>query len=325
MNELISIIVPIYKVEKYLCKCVDSIINQTYRNLEIILIDDGSPDCCGDICDNFAQLDSRVKVIHKNNGGLSDARNTALDIFTGQYVTFVDSDDWLEKDYIEYLYYLIKKYNSDVSVCEFFNITEDGRYINHYLNNGDEKHLKNREALEALIKAEKFSTSAWGKLYKKELFDKRRYPKGRLFEDIPVTYDIFLSNIDVSFGARALYNYLYRSDAISKMTFNEKRMDAVIFVTEAMERCIEKYEELHELAELCLFRVNFSIMLSFDKNPKYKVFRKKTFENIRKYRGIALKSKESNKTLKKKALLSYLPYSIVQWVIMGHRNHNNTK
>ena len=108
LQPLISVIVPCYNVEEYLPKCIESILNQTYRNLEILLVDDGSPDNCGRICDEYAAKDSRIRIIHKKNGGLSDARNAALDVMTGEYVTFIDSDDYVSDDYVEYLYKIIK-------------------------------------------------------------------------------------------------------------------------------------------------------------------------------------------------------------------------
>ena len=118
-NPLISVIVPVYKVENYLDKCVESILVQTYKNLEILLVDDGSPDRCGEMCDEYAKADSRIKVVHKKNGGLSDARNVALDAMTGEYVAFVDSDDTIAKDYIEVLYGLIEKCQAQMSVVDF--------------------------------------------------------------------------------------------------------------------------------------------------------------------------------------------------------------
>ena len=117
-EDLISIVIPVYKVEKYLEKCVESVINQTYKNLEILLVNDGSPDNCPKICDEYAQKDNRIKVIHKENGGLSDARNAGIDVAAGKYIAFVDSDDYVSNDYIEYMYNLIKEYNTQMATCE---------------------------------------------------------------------------------------------------------------------------------------------------------------------------------------------------------------
>ena len=127
-DELISVIVPVYNVEKYIDKCIKSIISQDYTNLEIWLVDDGSTDSSGEVCDKYAESDQRIIVIHKDNGGLSDARNVALDRMQGKYVLFIDSDDYIEKNYISYLYMLLKDYQSDISICNFKYVNEKGRY-----------------------------------------------------------------------------------------------------------------------------------------------------------------------------------------------------
>ena len=125
-NLLVSVIVPIYNVEKYLRKCVDSILNQTYKNLEIILVDDGSPDNCGNICDEYALSDSRIRIIHKKNGGLSDARNAGLDIARGNYILFVDSDDYIDETMVEKLYEALEKEKAEMSLCSFVYVNDDG-------------------------------------------------------------------------------------------------------------------------------------------------------------------------------------------------------
>lgn len=126
MNPLISVIVPIYNVEKYLARCVDSIVNQTYKNLEIILVDDGSPDRCPKMCDDYAEKDSRIKVVHKKNGGLSDARNAGMAVATGEYISFIDSDDYVSDDFFECLLDVMNKENSDIAECSVVKLYEDG-------------------------------------------------------------------------------------------------------------------------------------------------------------------------------------------------------
>ena len=162
-SPLISIIVPVYDVEPYLRKCIDSILIQSYRDLEIILVDDGSPDNCGAICDEYAEKDKRIKVIHKKNGGLSDARNAGLDIATGEYIGFVDSDDWVMPDMYEYLYKAVKEYDADMSVCGYYDYwgkTISGRYCQ------DIQVYKGQEGIKALLDL-KFGNYVWNKLYKR--------------------------------------------------------------------------------------------------------------------------------------------------------------
>ncbi len=151
MNDLVSVIIPIYKVEPYIRECLDSVINQTYRNLEIILVDDGSPDGCPKICDEYAENDSRIKVVHKENGGLSDARNKGLDVASGEYITFVDSDDVVHKAYVEFLYDNLKKTNSDVSVCQSVSFRDLQKIKDVEINN-EWYVLPGKEAVRDLYK-----------------------------------------------------------------------------------------------------------------------------------------------------------------------------
>ena len=243
-TDLISVIVPVYKVETYLKKCIDSILAQTYQNLEIILVDDGSPDRCGEICDGYAKLDSRIVVIHKENGGLSDARNAGLDICKGKYVTFVDSDDSIRPEYVEYLYSLIQANNADLSICEFRYVTEAGNTLNKPWDDGLVLIMDSREALRNLCYGKLYYDSAWAKLYRTCDFEGIRYPKGKLFEDIPTTYRVMLRAEKLVFGKRALYDYLYRKEAISKQSFNTQRLDAMYYVENQYKDIIEVYPEL---------------------------------------------------------------------------------
>ncbi|AMQ07887.1 glycosyltransferase family 2 protein [Sporosarcina psychrophila] len=221
MSELVSIIVPIYKVEKYLHRCVESILNQTYKNLEIVLVNDGSPDGCGEICDEYAKLDERVKVIHKNNGGLSDARNAGIEIAKGEYITFIDSDDWIHVGYIEKLYKLLKKTDSDISVGNFIRISTE----NTQVENSKEVvyEYSNIEALEQLL-GEFYvqMVIACGKLYKRKLFDDIRFPLGRIHEDEFTTYKLIYKAKKVVLTTSQLLYYWQRENSIMGVGFNIK-------------------------------------------------------------------------------------------------------
>jgi glycosyltransferase involved in cell wall biosynthesis len=220
-QELITIIVPIYKVENFIHRCVNSMRSQSYTNLEIILVDDGSPDNCGAICDTYAKSDDRIKVIHKRNGGLSDARNYGLDIASGDYIAFLDSDDWIHEKHIEKLYELIKKTDSDIAVCDFLKkSTEDCK------SDQIEETLywySNIEALEQLM--DRFSTQlvvAWGKLYKQNLFENLRFPVGRLHEDVFITYKLIFRARKIALTTAPLYYYWQRTDSITGGRMNGK-------------------------------------------------------------------------------------------------------
>ena len=212
---LISIIVPIYNVEPYLQRCLDSIINQTYSNLEIILIDDGSSDKSPQICDEYASKDNRITVIHKKNGGLSDARNTGLDNCKGEFISFIDSDDWVEQSYIETLLHALEQTNADISIANFIKTQFSYKYIlKTYEHNFT--ILNSTEALAKLWNREEDSifVTAWGKLFKKSLYTNIRFPKGRIHEDEYTSYKLLYHSNLIVFLDVPLYIYFQRKDSI---------------------------------------------------------------------------------------------------------------
>ena len=211
-KDLISIIIPVYKVEKYLEKCIESVLKQTYTNLQIILVDDGSPDNCGKICDEYAKKDARIEVIHKANGGLSDARNVGISIAKGKYIGFVDSDDYIKTDMYEKLINLIKKYNADISVCNLYDVIDGKEYIRNK-ENGIQEY--NRiEILKEILLDKNIQSYAWNKLYKKELFDEIKYPIGKKYEDIGTTFYVFEKCNKIVVTSEPKYYYLKRADSL---------------------------------------------------------------------------------------------------------------
>lgn len=231
MRLLISVIVPVYNVEKYLERCVESILNQTYSKLEIILVDDGSTDSSGSKCDILAKRDKRIKVIHKKNGGLSDARNYGLNIATGDYILFVDSDDWIEKNMVEYLINLILETEADISVCGYFEDYNNSEGV-ICSKDVDEKiyvYNSNVEALYALnYYGESIGTVSWNKLYKMSIFDQLRFDKGRLNEDVFLTPKLFYQAKRVTVSTKKLYHYIVsRPDSIMNQSLTEKNLDLI--------------------------------------------------------------------------------------------------
>ncbi len=189
LQPLISVIVPVYKVEKYLEACIVSITNQTYQNLEIFLVDDGSPDNCGAICNKAAELDDRIVVIHQKNQGQSVARNVALDRAKGEYLAFVDSDDALANDMLEYLYEGILRTDSDIALCGFQKIMQNKTMNENSFDS--ETIFIGRDVLEMMIVDEKIGSQPCNKLYRAELFENLRFPQGRIFEDIALMHHVF--------------------------------------------------------------------------------------------------------------------------------------
>lgn len=236
-NALISIIIPVYKVEKYLEKCIQSVINQTYENLQIILVDDGSPDNCGKICDEYAKKDHRIEVIHKSNGGLSDARNKGLEIAKGEYIGFVDSDDYIEADMYEVLYNLLKQYNADVSICNFYTVSQ-GKISIKNADNGINEY--NRiEILKEILLDKNIQSYAWNKLYKKELFDEIKYPIGKKYEDIGTTFYLLEKCNKVVVTGKSEYYYINRQDSIVNNVTEST-------ITDYIELIMQRYDYIEE-------------------------------------------------------------------------------
>lgn len=246
-DPLISIIIPVYKVEDYLERCINSVIDQTYRNLELILVDDGSPDRCPVICDEYAQKDSRIRVIHRENGGLAEARNSGLDIAKGEFISFVDSDDAIHPQFIASLYKAIIQTGSDLALCGFLNIfKEDDEIITDFADS----QVNSYTGVELLNGAYDIEhIVAWNKLYKKEIWQRLRYPKGKYHEDEFVFHSVFYSAKKICKIATPLYYYFRREDSIttSKGSMLLKRK---LDMLEA-EGLRLKFGKSHRLATLC--------------------------------------------------------------------------
>jgi len=219
----ISIIVPVYKVEPYIHRCVDSILNQTFTDFELILVDDGSPDNCGVICDEYATKDSRIHVIHQENGGLSAARNSGIDwVFQNsdsEYFSFIDSDDWVHPRYIELLYTGICKYNANISQCLF--LETDGNTASESVGEEIVSMPPDEEYLNC------YNPHAWGKLYKRKCFEGLRYPDGKLFEDVAIWYKLLFCEEKIVIVKSQLYYYLIREGSIVNSNWTPAHLDQV--------------------------------------------------------------------------------------------------
>lgn len=243
----ISIIVPVYNVEYYLRRCIDSILNQTIKNTEIILINDGSQDRSGDICDEYKKKDNRVIVIHKENGGLSSARNAGLEIATGELVGFIDSDDWIEPDYYETLYNGIIKYNADISVMHFKIVTNYEKI--QFATKVKEQWVgfHRHQAMESFFTDNFIGNSAWNKLYRSNLFKDIKYPEGMLMEDKATTYKLINKSNLVVVNSSRKYHYYLRNDSIMQSNFNRKKFDSLKIHMDQIEFVDRNYPEFYEL------------------------------------------------------------------------------
>jgi len=244
-KEIISVIVPVYNVQQYIEQCVESILSQTYTNLEIILVDDGSSDNCPAICDSYAEEDSRIRVIHKQNGGLSDARNVGVARATGDYIGFVDSDDWIDNTMYETLYSLIKKYDADISEVgikyQYANRTE-------YVKIGNTAGLSRDEAMCGFLdRTKNIQGSVWGKLYKASIAKKLEFPVGKLHEDGYYTYKAIYAVNRYAIGVECLYNYRQnRKGSIMSTQILDDNQRSRTDIIEAFE---ERNSFFHDLGE----------------------------------------------------------------------------
>jgi len=240
---IISVIVPVYNVEKYLDKCIESIIDQTYKNLEILLIDDGSTDNSGKMCDEWGKKEKRIKVYHKKNGGLSDARNYAILKAKGEYLSFIDSDDWIEKNMYEKLISGCIKNNKDIGCCNRVRVYEQYSK-NETIIDKDEKNVNKNDFLSIIML--NFDTSVCNKIFRKKLFDKISFPKGKIYEDIATLPYL----VDISNGAYCnnLYGYFYRQNtsSISHNRFNIKKFDYYYHLKNFRNFITNKHSNLKE-------------------------------------------------------------------------------
>ena len=313
MEPIVSIIVPVYRVENYLPKCIRSIEAQTYSSYEVILVDDGSPDACGAICDSYAERDPRVKVVHQSNRGLSAARNQGVRLAKGEFITFVDSDDYLEPDYLEYLVGLQQKYQSDIAVgsCE-------------YLYEGKTPQLRREEekeevmdACEALIRmnyTRGFGVMACVKLYRRELILAHPFPEGQFYEDLAVLCKIVGDSRRLAFGSRIVYYWVQRPGSITRMEFDERQMAGIEAAAAQIEYVKARYPKAlaaakcrHTAKAVELIGISFA---SRDKRSMFPILRK----HMNRYAGEVLKDKYAKKTLKlriRAARWGYLPARIV--------------
>ncbi|MDF2946612.1 MAG: glycosyl transferase family 2 [Bacillales bacterium] len=272
----ISVIVPVYKVEKYINKCVDSILNQTFTDIEVILVNDGSPDNCGRICDEYSKLYNRVKVIHKENGGLADARNAGLEIATGMFVSFIDSDDYIDSDMYEKLLNACLKHGADISMCGRYNVFEHEN-VPLFSFNGT-KVWSNKEAIGNLLTWNNIDSSSCDKLFNRKLFEDIRFPVGRYNEDIFVmTMILYKANKVVHIG-ESKYYYYQRNNSITTEEFSERKMDLLDASESVLDFVSKEYPDLKPKALSFYYKgiiYLLSLLQSEDHKNSYKANYKK--------------------------------------------------
>ena len=307
---LVSVIIPVYKVEKYIHECVESVKAQSYSNLEIILVDDGSPDNCPAICDEYACADKRIKVVHKKNGGLSSARNAGLDVASGKYVMFTDSDDFIDNDMVEELLAIAEGNNLDVvgsSIKKYCNkqtkIIPDGL-------TSELTVFQNREALKWMLLT-KIDVASWNKLFKRSAIGSHRFPLNRYNEDVIFLFYLYLDEVKVGYTNRAYYNYRTTEGGLTQ-TFSKKKFDVLSNADEMQEylkkiNAVELYDSARVYQDIC--RTN--IMMSMIRHKVTDVFREEfadVLSYVRKHYFRILFGKNYSLKIKIKAMIFSLLY-----------------
>ena len=263
---LVSVIVPVYRVEAYLEKCVRSILAQDMEDFELILVDDGSPDGCGAICRGFAEQDCRVRYIRKENGGLSDARNAGIDAARGEYLSFIDADDYVQPSYLRYLLSLMRAApGCKVSQANHF-VERNGKCRREYPE--DEATVFSvRDAFEAVLYHDRVDVSGWGKLYHRSVFASLRYPKGRLYEDTYIFGDVLRQTQVYVYGGRPQYHYVQRERSIVNRGFSEKTLQYIASAEHMTETALRLYPDLKPACRRRLAHARLSVLRYMEHCP----------------------------------------------------------
>ena len=280
---LISVIIPVYKVEKYLNDCIKSVVNQTYRNLEIILVDDGSPDKCPIICDEWAKKDKRINVIHKKNGGLSSARNAGIEVATGDYIGFVDSDDYVDEKMYEKLYTALINNDAQMSICNYVFLNENGNRVPGSADSPIEDELMTKTQAFQKLNMQKpnywYYVTAFNKLYEKSIFMKKKFDEDRIHEDeFAIQYFIDACENIVSIKD-TLYFYIQHENSIMTSPFTVKRLDAIDAFFERYHFFCDK--QMTDLAETTLI-ATYSILINFMKRNEAGNYKIEIWKRVKK-------------------------------------------
>lgn len=321
MKELISIIIPVYNVQKYLDYCISSVREQEYSNIEIILVDDGSTDGSGGICDKYAGEDSRIRVIHKENGGLSSARNAGMTIMKGEYFTFIDSDDYIRADYLSRMHECIKDKKVDMVICRAKKTIGEEDY-SLYTSKEMKPRLLNAQVTKNEMLNRRIPMYAHGKLFQEKLAKSISFPEGRLYEDMPTIWNVVKRANMVAYLEEELYYYRQRIDSIVNSQFKAGRMDQCYFSEEIVNEVKDTNELYYSAVSLCFFCAmdNYSLITNkFKKEKEYLI------KLICKYRNDILKGKGIEGSLKFLALLSFFSLKLVQVIGKAYKLYNHLK
>lgn len=304
MDEKISVIIPVYNVQKYLPKCIRSVLQQTYRNLEIILVDDGSTDQCGKICDSYARKDKRIHVIHKKNGGLASARNAGMECATGAYFLFLDSDDWIAQNTCQILYQGLKQYDAGCAVGKCITVLEKNGRL--YPQKSRKQPVRCKTSAEAMKQVLLTCSSSCNRLYKRNIIEKFRFPEGRINEDEPVMLRVYAECRKILFLNDSTYFYRKRSNSITTSHFSLQNVDCYYNSAENLAFIKKEYPKLTSCAEYKYIKTMlycYVHLKQLEQDPTAAGIRRELHRNIRKNLSLALKNRYLPVPLKLLALI----------------------
>lgn len=308
---LVSVIIPVYNVEQYLKCCLDSVVSQTYKKIEIILIDDGSTDNSGRICDEYANEDTRIRVIHQVNGGQALARNNAMKYVNGDYILYVDSDDILTKDHIEYLVNLQQKYDAELVQCEMIKFRTENQLVD--FEQSQNKNVRNKEELfntqEALIQfsyQKKFTPAPWGKLIKRELMKGLQFPVGIGYEDMAIMYKVIGSARKLVYSSKVCYYYRQHQNSTMHTEFSDKKVDRIRIAEQFLNYMKENYPQNFIQAYTRYDLAQLQLLMELPFGDRYKDIKKTAYDNLKRTRRIMINDKEAPRRLKLMVWASYL-------------------
>lgn len=264
---LLSVIIPVYNVEKYLDKCVQSVVDQTYSDLEIILVDDGSTDSSGMLCDNWKEKDRRISVIHKNNGGLSSARNTGIAAAKGDFISFIDSDDFIESEMYETMIYAQLRSGKDISCCGRI-VDVWGKYEKEEFVISKETVYTQEETIKQILLLNIIDVSSCDKIYKSTLFENLRYPEGKISEDAAIIFDLVKASNGFVHVGKPFYHYIYRLNSISKTTYNHKKHDVYTNCVNTQAFINNNYPNLNKICKIYCAQTALCLLESMYEDKK---------------------------------------------------------
>ena len=313
---MISVLVPVYNVEKYLRRCLDSILRQTYTDYEIVLVNDGSTDQSGALCDAYAAEHKCIRVIHQENAGLAQVRNVSIAAARGEYLTFVDSDDTIEPTYLEVLMRDLQETGADISICSWSEVSDDGvrTELTWDLKEKGFQVWTTQEAVKSLLYQKGIDNNTWGKLYTRAVLQNVVFPVGRVYEDIATTYQILMNAKRICYRPETLYLYTSNTAGISQSAFTPRRMD-LIDMAEGMYLDIERrFPDYHRAARARLLRAYIHVYLQIPDRADFKVYQKRVFAGIRRHCCEVAGDPEAKRGTRMAAMIACIHPVLLRWL-----------